>query len=710
MVALVFIAGAANATDPQNCVGCHESAVTDWEKSDHANAMAPATAQTVLGDFSGGTTSHYSQSAKFSVKDDIYSITFTEGDKTRTYTVDYTFGHYPLQQYLIETSPGKLQVFPFAWDTRAEEEGGQRWYPMHAEEDILPADRLHWQQPLQNWNGMCADCHSDGLKRNYTMATNTFDTTWDNINVGCQSCHGKITPDHSESESQTSALGMSGALQQEMGNWLRKDGEPVASWNGDKRDNRFMDTCFACHSLRSPLTDGFTPNKPYLDQFSPNLLTQPLYHADGQIHDEVYVYGSFLQSKMFKAGVNCLDCHDSHTMKVKTDTNGLCQQCHASEIYQQPEHLNHAPDSAGGQCVNCHMPQNTYMGVDTRRDHSFKVPRPALAAQIGAPDACTSCHSEQSAEWAERKISDLYKKRNPLSQGEQRFIKLLHAHRLPEAEHFALINDTSLNAIYRASAIAMLPNSVQQLGDTDIASWVSSEEPLIRLATAQVGMLLSDADKNKRYQSLLRDEYRAVRVQAASHLLNANPDSLEGFKQALDELLTSHIVSSWRGEGAMNLSMVQAGQSQLAPAISSLLHAVSADPYFDAAYVNLADLYRMTNQTGKEADILAKGISTSPRSPMLRFSYALHLIRQGDKPEALSQLKEAVKLDPANLRYAYTYFVALDDAGKTKQALSMIKMKLAAFNYHPQLVQLGLGFAQKLGDRESYERLAGYLR
>lgn len=40
------------------------------------------------------------------------------------------------------------------------------------------------------------------------------------------------------------------------------------------------------------------------------------------------------------------------------------------------------------------MPVTKYMAVDPRRDHSLRIPRPALSVELGTPNACTGCHLE----------------------------------------------------------------------------------------------------------------------------------------------------------------------------------------------------------------------------------------------------------------------------------------------------------------------------
>lgn len=701
---LVSILFSNQVASSSNCVSCHEQAVSDWEQSDHAKAMDVATSETVLGDFSDVEVLHYSQVARFYRDDQAFRISFKEAENTTDYRVKYTFGHYPLQQYLIEADNGRLQVFPFAWDSRKSIEGGQRWYPIYSTEDIQSNDRLHWQQPLQNWNGMCADCHSDGLARNYSVETKQFETTWDNINVGCQSCHGKMR-DHLNSTSLIEHTDVNNAWsrkeQKALGQWLLKDGEKIASWEGEPRNNQFMDTCFSCHSLRTPINDGIEPNAAFLDQFVPALITPIMYHADGQIKEEVYVYGSFLQSKMFEAGVNCLDCHDRHTMKVKTEGNGLCLQCHSSDVYQQEVHIRHKINSEAGQCVNCHMPETTYMGVDARRDHSFKVPRPDLSAKYDIPNACNGCHKSQSSSWAEDNIAQWRNGAELPANPQENFIALMHNERLPAEQHLALINNDELSVIERASAIAMLPNSIRSLSDKDVKPWVHSRHDLIRLATASIGQLLPIKERLKSYRGLLEDKYKAVRLSAANQLLDAGLQNQAAFDNALEILLKANEVSMWRGESALNQSMTYLKLGRQQKAIDSLKHGIAVDPYFEPNHVNLAEIYRSLGQSEMEAKTLAYGLTKNPKSAILYYARGMHLIREKRKVDSIKAFRQAVKFSPENVQYIYVYFVALDSVAKTKKALRELKLVLSRYDFHPKLLQLGLNFARKLNDVDS---------
>ena len=686
----------------QQCMSCHQESQHNWQQSDHAKAMMLPNKNSVLADFSDVSVEHYGQKAHFFIKDDRYQVSITYDDKTDIYPVKYTFGHFPLQQYLVETAEGRLQVLPFAWDSRTKVDGGQRWYHNYSNEEIRPEDRLHWRQPLQNWNGMCADCHSDGLIRNYDSEKNSFATQFDNINVGCLSCHGDMTEHAKTSTRDITADTIS--TQHPTGQWLRSIGDKTAHWQGESRDNKFMDGCFACHSLRAPLTDGIIPNTPFLDQYTPQLLASPNYHVDGQIKEEVYVYGSFLQSKMFAAGVNCLDCHDKHTMKLKIEGNGLCLQCHGAEVYDVKTHHQHKNDSTGSQCVNCHMPTNLYMGVDNRRDHSFKIPRPDLSQQFNTPNACVSCHTEKSNQWAIESLFKWHGKPKDLLSSKQLLIQLNSGQALSLKAHVSIIADGKLDIISRATALQLLTYTTASLTPAILEPYLTHKEPLLRLNAAMVATLLPPGDKVKYLSPLLKDKYRSIRTATARSLvtsdLSANDQSL--FDKAFKELIQANKVNSWRGEGIANQGVLAIQTNQLIDAEKAFKKAIEIEPYFDVGYINLADLYRAQQKPYLVASVLSKGIKNNPKSAALHYSYGLHFVRQKALSKGVSHFKKSMELMPSNSQYAYTYVLSLDGLGQSEEALRKLKTLIVHYQDKAQLKELGLYLSQKLNLRADY--------
>jgi len=690
----------------KQCVSCHEQSQHDWQQSDHSKAMAIADKTTVLADFNNKKVEHYGQKALFFIKDNRYQVTISYDDKTDTYPIKYTFGHFPLQQYLVETEKGKLHVLPFAWDAREKTDGGQRWYHNYSHEEIRPEDRLHWRQPLQNWNGMCADCHSDGLVRNYDTKDNSFNTQFDNINVGCLSCHGDMTTHATQAKEKTrNTSADTTSANHPTGQWLRSLGDKTAHWQGDKRDNTFMDGCFACHSLRAPLNDGIKPNTPFLDQFSPQLLSSPNYHADGQIKEEVYVYGSFLQSKMFAAGVNCLDCHDKHTMKLKVEGNGLCLQCHGSEVYNVKEHHQHEDNSSGAQCANCHMPQNTYMGVDDRRDHSFKIPRPDISQAYNTPNACTKCHDDKSNQWASDTLVKWHGQPEPLLTSKQYLMALNSGQAISLAQHLTIISDEQLDVISRATAIQLLSYTTQTLSADVLAPYLNHSEGLIRLSAASTATLLPAKDKVKYLSPLLKDQYKSIRIAAARGLITSDVSAVDQplFDKAFKALIFSNKINSWRGEGVANQGVLSIEMNELSDAEKSFKNAIKIEPYFETGYINLADIYRTQQKPFQVASVLSKGIKNNPNSADLHYSYGLHFVRQKKIEKGLVLFERAMTLMPDNPQYAYTYILALDGAGQSKQALTTLKTLIMNYQNNAQLKELGLYLSQKLQSKADYD-------
>jgi predicted CXXCH cytochrome family protein len=380
---------AARAEEPpifvgaQGCAGCHTAEFDAWKASHHALAMQPVAAATVLGDFAGAqlevfgvTTTFFRDGEKFMVRTD------GPDGALREYPIAYTFGVNPLQQYLIAFSGGRYQALGIAWDSRSKEQGGQRWFHLYPGQKLEPGDRLHWTGRDQTWNYQCADCHSTNLQKNYNLAANTYATTWTDVDVSCEACHGPGS--RHVAWANTRAGGGSDDPRMGRTNWLKDADngrwemhtETGIARRTEKLASNEIETCSACHSRRKVIAKNPVPGEPYLDAYLPALLEPGLYHADGQIDGEVYEYGSFLQSRMHAAGVTCSNCHHPHSAKLRAEGNALCAQCHLPARFEAREHHHHEPGGAGAQCVNCHMPTKNYMVVDARRDHSIRVPRP----------------------------------------------------------------------------------------------------------------------------------------------------------------------------------------------------------------------------------------------------------------------------------------------------------------------------------------------
>ncbi len=689
----------AGYADPGSCGACHPAEQAAWHGSHHDRAMEPATEASVLGDFDDAAFTQFGRTTHFRRRAGRYFVE-TEGPdgEPTEYEVAYTFGVEPLQQYLIAFPRGRLQSLAIAWDTTRGE-----WFSLYPDENITARDPLHWTGPLQRWNSMCADCHSTAFARGYDVAADAYETDWISVDVSCEACHGPAGDHMRWAEGLT-------------------PGEVVAP-QADRRLSaalgtavREVETCAPCHARRHAVSARAVPGEPLLDHWAPELLRPDLYHADGQIDAEVYVYGSFVQSKMYQRGVRCSDCHEPHSLTLRAAGNDLCTRCHSPEantrfptlahrVYDAPEHHFHAQGSAGAECVACHMPAKTYMQVDPRRDHSLRVPRPDLTVRIGTPNACSGCHRDRDAGWAadflaarllERSLTDPSLKNPAL---EQHWGEAIAAGRAGDPDAVtrlrALAGDVDAPAIARATAIEMLAGRFGDAAGLSLLSGaVGDADPLVRAAAARSLEYVDPGAGNPLLATLLRDERRAVRVEAARVLSGAPPGALsdadrEAFANALDEYRDAQRALGDTPEAHLNLGVLAGRRGLSTAAEAAYRTAIRLQPDFVPARVNLANL--LNGQTRNEeaeielraalasAERLAAATPTtdleSAPDPALRagvgeihYSLGLLLAEVGRLDESADALGRGAALLATRPRAHYNHGIALQRLGRVAEA------------------------------------------
>lgn len=478
------------------CVDCHSAEVEAWQGSHHDMAMKHADDESVLGNFDDQTVTHKGKPNRFFRKGDEFWVNIEGPDgQFKDYKISYTFAFEPLQQYMVEFEDGRVQLIPFAWDSRTEDEGGQRWF--HLYPDTTNTDEFYWTNSGQNWNFMCADCHSTNLEKNYDSASNTYNTTWSEINVGCEACHGpasahveqaKLARANGGKEDSVSAhYGFDRDLSKSVKEWIYQEGNSTLQPKDIIHTNQ-VQTCAQCHSRRTQLNEtGDHVNGSFFDKYRLSLITPELYHNDGQIYDEDYVYGSFLQSVMAEKGVTCTNCHDPHTAELKIAEEAVCSQCHIASEYTPEKHTFHEANTEASQCTTCHMPETTYMEVDPRRDHSWHIPRPDISQHIKTPNVCTSCHEDQTDQWADQQIGKWFP--DSKYRNQQHFAVAFYAdsigHRGAEDALAYSAQDSSLSNIIRASSLERLGGNTGKNTLISLARAVKHDDEMIRLGVVQ---------------------------------------------------------------------------------------------------------------------------------------------------------------------------------------------------------------------------------
>ena len=601
--------------------------------------MQVATAETVLGDFEDVRFEHGGVRSRFFRDEGGRFVVHTDGPdgEMADFAVAYTFGVDPLQQYLIELPGGRLQALGIAWDV-----AGERWFHLYPDARLSAGDPLHWTGRRQSWNHMCAECHSTNLEKNYDAEADSYATTWTDLDVACEACHGPGSQHVADPTTPMPAL-------------------------ADETES-----CAPCHSRRVSISESDVHGEPFLDHFLPASLDDGLYHPDGQIQGEVYVWGSFVQSRMHARGVRCGDCHDPHTARLRLEGNALCAQCHNAEgtarfpglttkVYDGPAHHFHEHEPAM-PCVDCHMPSRTYMRVDPRRDHSLRVPRPQLAA----PNVCTSCHSERPSRWAVKQLERWY------PEGEWRRGHFGEALALARSSAegagerlLEVVGTTEQPAIARATALELLGDPVtadREVLDAQLLA-LRDADPLVRAsavvaALGMLGVIETSAEARsviEQAAALLSDPRRAVRVEAARAFVGIPLELLKSAERAALERARAEyraglVAAGDQPEAQLNLGVLHADEGDAAGAEAAYRAALRLDERFAPARFNLANLL---NALGRNDEALAEldlGLELTPRNGEAHYSRGLLLAEMRRMPEAVEALAEAARLVPSRPR------------------------------------------------------------
>lgn len=624
----------------KTCAECHQEAHGKWKESHHFHAMELPNDQTVRADFNNSLFENYGVTTKFFRKDEKYLVeTENQAGEMEVFEVAYTFGWEPLQQYLVKFPDGRMQVLPTCWDVEKKE-----WYHLYPNEKIAPSDPLFWTRSLQNWDHMCADCHSTNLRKKFDEASQTFSTAYSEINVSCESCHG---PGREHVE-----LARLGTDFKEMPDFALAD---VNSTNIAQ-----IETCAKCHARRGFVHPGHHAGSSFLDHFLPEVVQPwspdmqvPTYHVDGQIDDEVYVYGSYVQSKMFHQGVKCVDCHDPHTVKLHTYDNQLCTRCHVPNDknplgFDTPSHHFHPMGTEGAKCVECHMPHKTYMGIDDRRDHSIRIPRPDLSVRFGSPNACNQCHQDKNAQWAADAITKL---KGPDRPKEARHPEAFHAFRTggPNAEKLLLetCRDVESPAFTRAGAMLALRRFISDVSFEEAKRNLDSNQSVVRVAALSKleGMPVSEAYPE--LVKMLNDPIRSVRTEAARLLSRAphslfSPSDFRLFQEVFEELKLRYTSNLDRPESYLSLGILAENQNLPLDAEKYYRQGIRREDTYVPARMNLATLLSRRGKNQEAEKFLREAVRLQPTWGQVHYSLGL-LLAEDEKriSEAIRSLERA---------------------------------------------------------------------
>lgn len=605
-----------------NCTECHTEASQAWNGSHHAKAWTPPLAENILGDFNDAAFTHNGVTSRFFRAGEAFMIETDGPDGSMvTYPVAGVIGVEPLQQYVVETEPGKLQSFDVVWDTEL-----KRWYHLYPDQDLPAGDGLHWTGPYKNWNARCAECHATDFQKNYSPQDMTYASTQSEIGVGCEACHGP-----GEAHLAWADTGTNRADQP----WAGVDAKGFVvdlSQGGDI----LIDQCAGCHSRREPFEGGSPlPGTPFHDAYRLSTLRDGQYHADGQILDEVYVYGSFLQSKMYANGVTCMNCHDPHSAGLRAEGNATCTQCHSPAgnpdfpslplaEYDDPSHHFHTAGSAGAECKSCHMIERDYMGVDGRRDHSFRIPRPDLSVETRSPNACTDCHADKPARWAAEAVAGWFP--DSTKRGAH-FAQNVAAARNDPARYteglIGMAEYRQLPGIVRATALEMLAQVSTPEIATRLEPLLNDPDPMVRANAISVQRGAPETERSARLVGLLADPVKAVRIAAARNFLGMRiarmPDKMtRDLNGAMAEWQHSLAAKADFPETQLVLAGIGLTTRRMDAALKAFGDAVEMDPQMVQAWVMMVRIHAALEDYDAARATADRAIAVNPDDIQLK--------------------------------------------------------------------------------------------
>lgn len=716
----------------QQCVDCHREQSDAWMGSHHDHAMELASDDSVRADFDNVQLTQHGVTTVMKRDGDRF-LTVTEGPdgELTEYEVKYTFGWEPLQQYMAELEPaatdgteiGKVQVLRWSWDTQQ-----QKWFylePPDVAERLLPGDPLHWTGYGQNWNHMCAECHSTDLQKNYSLEDLAYHTTLSEINVSCEACHGPGSL-HVKLAKASSLF------------WDRRHGKGLQTNLKAEKNLPQIHACAPCHARRQRCSGEFLHGDHFADHYSVQLLTPEMYYPDGQIRDEVYVYGSFMQSKMFEKDVRCTDCHNPHTAQVKFADNRLCTSCHQHPAakYDSPAHHHHEVGSSGAACIECHMPATPYMDVDLRRDHRMGVPRPDISLRFQTPNACTGCHLQDAqldhtvtdslnyyADWLEaarqgnQKVADELARLDawaaqatarwyPKSAEdlELRCVEAFYAawqgEETAAQQIMELADDRRLSPMVRGSAVALLGDYRSPQAEQIATRSLRDRDPIVRAAGVEYFTFGDPADRLKLLKPLLADPIRQVRTATAQALVSIPEQAMLGearqhFEDALAEHRAALVVDQDLAGTHLAQALLAEQQQRHAEAVGYYKDAIRVQPTVAGARSNLAVLLERMNQPERarrlreaELPLLERDAGLAPNNSALQYRLGLACYLAGRMDAAEEAVARARELDPDEPQIGLFLALFYERGQRFEEALQLTRELIRQHPDDPRFAEL----------------------
>jgi len=687
----------------RSCRECHEQFYELWSTSHHGLAMQPYTAEFARQNLTSTQTP-----VRIGKNAYIPRIGANEGwileqklDGQTQHRIVHVMGGRNIYYFLTPMERGRLQTLPIAYDVRVKEwfdtaASGVRHFP--GTESDAP---LHWTDPTYTFNTSCNSCHVSQLAKNYDLETDTYRTTWAEPGINCEACHGP-GQEHID-------LCRSAKTDREL-----KDLRIISTKSFSTEQTNAM--CNSCHAKMSPVSASFKPGDRYFDHFDLITLEQPDFYPDGRDLGENYTMTSWLMSTCVKAGeLDCTHCHTSsgrYRFKNVKNPNVACLPCHQERVENVTDHTHHDVDSTGSQCVACHMPTTEFARM-TRSDHSMRPPMPAATLKFKSPNACNICHRDKEAAWADDYVRKWHEKDYQLSV-------LKQASLVDEARRgnwdqleaiLVYISSQGRDEIFATSMLRLLSSCESQAKwPVVIAVLKEDTSPLVQAAAAQALDGYFTAESIRALAKATSDEYRLVRVRAASALSAIGVDQIPSeyqmpIRNATTELLESLSAHPDDYASHYNLGNFHMRLHDEKKALASYQTAIKLRPDFVPPYVNIAFIYNSMGHNDKAEASLSTALAHDPNNGAVHLNLGMLLGEMKRPKDAEKAFRAALMADPNLAAAAYNLGVLL----ASDRLSESLQWCCRAYLLHPDEGKYGYTYAFYLLQKSAVEQAISVL-
>lgn len=697
--------GSEDLAGSATCRECHEEFYELWAPSHHGLAMQQYTerfAETHLT-----ACEQYIEIGAYSYRvlteEDEGCVLEKGPEAEKRFPIAHVLGGKNIYYFLTPMEKGRLQTLPLAYDIRT-----QQWFDTAASAvRHFPSaeidEALHWTDSMYTFNTSCYGCHVSQLRRNYDIETDTYETTWAEPGINCETCHGPAR-EHVETYRKSGGRDPS---PERLGLISTKAFSP----------EQMNSLCNSCHAKTSPITASFRPGDRYFDHFDLVTLEHSDFHPDGRDLGENYTMTTWRMSPCLKSGrLDCMHCHTSsgrYRFRDAENPNAACLPCHMERVENVSAHTHHEPGSAGSSCVACHMPMTGFARM-RRSDHSMRPPTPAATLQFQSPNACNICHDDRDAGWADEHVRRWHERdyQRPVLES----ASLLHSARRGKWDNLneilACIRSSDRDEIYAVSLLRTLSNCESELKwPTIIEALVKDPSPLVRAAAARNLDGHVAEDTLAALLQATKDEYRLVRIRAAEALASISPAHLEDkyrsrLTSATEELVESFLARPDDYASHYNKGNFHMDRMEYEEALKSYRMAIKLRSDFVPPYVNIAFVYNATGENEQAEKAFRKAADLAPENAAIHLNLGMLLGEMQRPTEAEKSFRKALKADPNSAAGAYNLGVLLAES-KPRESLAWC---LKAFQLQPNEGKYGYTYAFFLNQRRQTDAAVTVLK